>query len=335
MNSSDKRPPVKGVRVLGLGASVPTRILTNHDLEQLVDTSDEWILSRTGIQERRLTDSDTAASDLAFAAGEQALERAGVAASDLDAILIATVTPDYAFPSVACLVQSRLGARNAICLDVGAACSGFLYATEMARGLIVSGLYRNALVVGVEVLTKLVDWEDRGTCILFGDGAGAVVLGPGDGSGEIVATHLGADGDFSSLIELPAGGSRRPPTAETVAEKLHYIRMRGNEVFKLGVRGMEEACRRVLEKAGVEPGEISLLVPHQANLRIIEATARRLELPMEKVFVNIHKYGNTSAASVPIALDEAMREGRIQPGDLVLTVAFGAGLTWGATLFRW
>lgn len=335
MNSSAKRPSVRDVRVLGLGSCVPPRVLTNHDLESIVDTSDEWIVTRTGIKERHVTDAETAASDLAFEATQRALARAELPASALDAILIASVTPDHLFPSAACIVQSRIGATNAFCMDLEAACSGFLYGVELGRGLIGSHLAEHVLVVGVECLTKLVNWKDRSTCILFGDAAGAAVLGPSDSESQIVATYLGADGNSASLIELPAGGSRIPFSAAAIEQEQQFIRMKGNEVFKLGVRGMEEACRRVLEKAQVAPEDVHLLVPHQANLRIIEATAKRLDFPMEKVFVNVHKYGNTSAASVPLALDEAIQEGRLGRGDLVLTVAFGAGLTWGATLFRW
>jgi 3-oxoacyl-[acyl-carrier-protein] synthase-3 len=314
---------------------VPERVLTNQDLERMVDTSDEWIVTRTGIKERRIVDEGTAASDLAEVAGRRALEAAALAPTDLDAIIVGTVTGDHLFPSTSCLVQARFGAPQAFCMDVSAACSGFLYGMETATAFISAGMAKNVLVVGVEILSKFTNFEDRGTCVLFGDGAGAAVLGPGPQGHRIVASHLGADGRFGSLIELPAGGSRIPMTHEALDQKLQYLTVKGNEVFKLGVRGMADACIKVLETAGVAPSEVDLLIPHQANLRIIDATAKRLEIPPERVVVNIEKYGNTSAASVPIALDEAVRGGRIGEGDLVLMVVFGGGLTWGASLVRW
>lgn len=335
MSSSDKKPQVRSVSILGTGSAVPDRVLTNHDLEALVDTSDDWIVARTGIRERRIADDKTAASDLAIAAARRALESSGITADQLDTIVVCTVTADYQFPSTACLVQAAIGSPRAYCMDLAAACSGFLYGTEVARGLIGAGLANHVLVIGVEMLSKFMNWQDRGVCILFGDAAGAAVIGPCNGRGEILATYLGADGTSAELIELPAGGSRHPITHEAIDQQQHHFHMKGNEVFKLGVRGMEEACRRVLDRAGVTPSDVSLLVPHQANTRIIDATAQRLELPPERVYLNIQKYGNTSAASVPLALDEARREGRLREGDLVLMVAFGAGLTWGASLVRW
>jgi 3-oxoacyl-[acyl-carrier-protein] synthase-3 len=310
-------------------------VLTNQDLERMVDTTDEWIVTRTGIKERRIVEADQAASDLADVAGRRAMEAAGIGPGDLDAIFVATVTGDQLFPSTSCLLQARFAAPQAICMDVSAACSGFLYGCETARAFIASGMADTILVVGVEILSKFTNFEDRKTCVLFGDGAGAAVLRSGDGGHPIVATHLGADGRYSSLIELPAGGSRRPMTHQALDERQQYLKVKGNEVFKLGVRGMAEACIKVLEIAGIAPSEIDLLIPHQANLRIIDATAKRLEIPPERVVVNIEKYGNTSSASVPIALDEAVRSGRVKDGDLVLMVVFGGGLTWGATLVRW
>ncbi len=336
MNREAKRQLVREVRFVSTGRYAnENRILTNQDLERMVDTSDEWITTRTGIKERRMAEPEQAASDLAYPAGKQAMERAGVRPEDLDAIIVATVTGDHWFPSTACLLQARFGAVNAYCMDVMAGCSGFLYATQTARGLIASGFADTVLVIGVEVLTRITDWQDRSTCILFGDAAAAAILKPGDEDHRILGLRLGADGTNSSLIELPAGGTRMPITPEVLAGRLNYIRMKGNEVFKLGVRGMEEVARQVLDETGYTPADLKLLIPHQANLRIIEATAKRLEVPPEKVYCNIQKYGNTSSASVPLALDEALVEGRVVEGDLVLMVVFGAGLTWGAGLIRW
>jgi 3-oxoacyl-[acyl-carrier-protein] synthase-3 len=301
----------------------------------MVDTSDEWILTRTGISERRVADPGTAASDLAIPAARRALERAGLKGEDIDAIVVATVTGDHPFPSTACLVQAALGATRAFAFDLGAGCSGFLYAAQVGRSLIASGTAETVLVVGVELLTRITDWTDRNTCVLFGDAAGAAILRPSDDDHRILALRLGADGTNGSLIELPAGGSREPVTHEAIDARRNFIRMKGNEVFRLGVRTMEEVARATLEDAGVSSDELTLFISHQANMRIIDATAKRLALPDEKVYCNLRKYGNTSAASVPLALDEALGEGRVKPGDLVLLVVFGAGLTWGGCLLRW
>ncbi|MEZ4649123.1 MAG: beta-ketoacyl-ACP synthase III [Candidatus Eisenbacteria bacterium] len=335
MNYSGKKQPVRDVRFLSSGSCVPEKILTNQDLERMVDTSDEWITTRTGIRERRVVDAGQAASDLAAIAGQRAMEAAGVKPEDLDAIIVGTVTGDHLFPSTACLVQAKFGATRAFCMDVSAACSGFLYGCDIAHSLISSGKANLVLVIGVEILSKFTDFTDRNTCVLFGDGAGAAVLGVGDESHHIVSSHLGADGRYGSLIELPAGGSRMPITPEVMEQRLHYLRVKGNEVFKLGVRGMTDACIKALEEAGMTAADVDLLVPHQANIRIIDATAKRLEIEPERVFVNIEKYGNTSAASVPIALDEAVRAGRLKEGDLLMLVVFGGGLTWGSMLVRW
>ena len=310
-------------------------MLTNAEVEKRVDTSDEWIVTRTGIRERRIAPMELAASDLAEPAARTALAEAGIVPKDLDGIIVATVTPDQIFPSTGCLLQARLGASNAWAFDLSAACSGFLYTLRMAQGMVASRQADNILIVGSELLSRLTNWEDRTTCILLADGAGAAVLMPGDENHRIVHSKLGSDGTYGNLIEMPAGGSRLPATEETVRNHLHTIHMKGNEVFKLGVRGMADVALDVLTEAGYGTKDIALLVPHQANLRIIEATAKRLEIPMEKVFTNIHKYGNTSAASVPLALDEARKEGRLHEGDLVLMVVFGGGLTWGAALVRW
>jgi 3-oxoacyl-[acyl-carrier-protein] synthase-3 len=310
-------------------------VLTNADVEKLVDTSDEWIVTRTGVRERRIAPPEMAATDLAYPAAQRALEDAGLTAQDLDGIIVATVTPDQVFPSTGCLLQARLGAGQAWAFDLSAACSGFLYSLHVAQAMIASGQHDTILIVGAELLSRLTNWEDRTTCILLADGAGAAILAPGDDDHRILSLTLGADGTYGSLIEMPAGGSRMPASEETVRRKLHTIHMKGNEVFKMGVRGMADVSLKVIEQAGYTPADIDLFVPHQANLRIIEAIAKRLEIPAEKVFTNIHKYGNTSAASVPLALDEARRTGRLRSGDLVLMAVFGGGLTWGATLVRW
>jgi 3-oxoacyl-[acyl-carrier-protein] synthase-3 len=335
VTTGEKRPPVREVRFASIGSCVPPNILTNADLEKMVDTSDEWILTRTGISERHIADETIAASDLSVPAARLALKRAGVEAGELDAIVVATVTPDMDFPSTACIVQAALGATRAFCFDVSAGCSGFLYATQIGRSLIASGTAETVLVIGVEILTKITDWTDRNTCVLFGDAAGAAILRPADGEHRILALRLGADGTNGSLIDLPAGGSREPITHEAIDQRRHFIRMKGNEVFRLGVRTMEEVARATLEEAGVTSDQLALFISHQANMRIIDATAKRLGLPDEKVFCNLRKYGNTSAASVPLALDEALGEGRVKDGDLVLLVVFGAGLTWGGCLLRW
>jgi 3-oxoacyl-[acyl-carrier-protein] synthase-3 len=324
------------VRILGTGSYVPPRVVTNEDLEKLVETSDEWITSRTGIKERHVVDDGMAASDLAFVAAKGALEDAGLAVSDIDQILVATVTPDHLFPSTACTLQEKLGAQGNSAMDLGAACSGFIYGLAAAGGMIACGLLDHVLLIGVETLSKILNWKDRGTCVLFGDGAGAAVLGPSNDSGAgLLSVKMASDGASGSLLELPAGGSRLPATHETVEKGLHYIKMQGNEVFKYAVRAMYEMANEALSEAGKDVSDVDLLIPHQANLRIISATAKRLGIPMEKVFVNVNRYGNTSAASVPLALDEARKEGRIKDGDLVELVTFGAGFTWGASVIQW
>jgi 3-oxoacyl-[acyl-carrier-protein] synthase III len=310
-------------------------VLTNQDLEQIVDTSDEWITSRTGIKERRISDPDTPSSVLATRAAERALESAGLEGRDLDQIIVGTVTGDRTFPSTACIVQDRLGATRAHAFDISAACAGFLYGLSVGRSAIESGAAETVLVVGVETLSRIVDWTDRNTCVLFGDAAGAVVLRSTGTSGGILATRLHSDGSLVHLLEMPAGGSLMPPSKETVERRLHTIHMSGNDVFKHAVRAMESVALEALEVAGRKPEDLTLLVPHQANYRIIDATARRLGLPMEKVFVNLDRYGNTSAASIPLALDEARRGGRIRKGDLVEMVTFGGGFTWAAAVVEW
>ncbi|UFJ42073.1 ketoacyl-ACP synthase III [Brevibacillus humidisoli] len=323
------------VGILSTGSYVPERVLTNADLEQMVDTSDEWIVTRTGIRERRICSPEQASSDLAYEAAVKALQRANVAAEDLDMIIVATVTPDMLFPSTACLLQDRLGAKKAAAFDVSAACTGFLYGIATASQFIASGLYRYVLVVGVEALSKITDYTNRNTCVLFGDGAGAALLGPvPDGYG-FQSFELGADGSGGPLLQQPAGGSRIPASSESVEKRLHYISMNGGEVFKFAVRVMNAATDAVLEKAGVSKEEVDLLVPHQANLRIIDAAIKRFGLSEEKVVVNLDRYGNMSSASIPVALDEALEAGRISEGDTVVLVGFGGGLTWGASLLKW
>jgi 3-oxoacyl-[acyl-carrier-protein] synthase-3 len=329
--------PTPSTVILGTGSYAPERVLTNEDLAKMVDTSDEWIVARSGIRERRIAAPDQATSDLAVLAAQRALADAGAAASEIDLLIVATVTPDYPMPSTACFVQHKLGIPStAACFDVNAACSGFIYGLDTACALVASGRYKKALLIGAEKLSSIVDWQDRGTCLLFGDGAGAAVIGASDRPGiGLIGTRLGALGEDTDLLCIPAGGSRTPTTAETIARGDHFIKMKGKEVFKLAVRVMEEAARDILEQHGLAATQIGLVIPHQANLRIIDAIAQYLELPVERFFVNVDRYGNTSAASIPIALDEARRGGRIKPGDLTLLVAFGAGLTYGSALIRW
>lgn len=322
--------------ITGTGAYLPEKVITNADLEEMVDTSDEWIRQRTGIVERRIADDDTATSDLSIRAARRAIEHAQIDPVDIEMILVATVTPDTFFPSTACYVQKGIGAKNASAMDVSAACAGFLYGLDLADGLIKSGRYDTILVVGGEVFNNIINWQDRSTCVLFGDGAGAAVVQATEEPKGILASYIGSDGDYAdiNLLGIPAGGSRMPLTPEGIKRKLDKIQMNGREVFKLGVRLMPEAAQRVLRKANVSVKDIDLLIPHQANLRIIEAVGDRLGVPREKVYINVDKYGNTSAATVIIALDEAIREGCAKPGDLILLVTFGAGVTWGSTLLQ-
>lgn len=321
--------------ILGTGSELPNKIITNEDLENLIETTDEWITVRTGIKQRRVLEEGKGNADMAYHAAVRALEDAGLEAKDLDAIVMGTVTPDYTFPSSACVLEGMLGARKAFSFDVNAACSGFLNALAVSDSFIRTGLIRNALVVGSDALSRLLNWEDRTTCVLFGDGAGAVVLGSTEtGNKGILSARLRTDGSHVKMLYVPAGGSRNPTNPETVQNNEHTISMNGKEVFKVAVRSMEEISRQALKEAGVTIDELSLVIPHQANRRIIEALAERLKVPLEKVMINLDKYGNTSAASVPVALDEARRTGRIQSGDVVLLNAFGAGFAWGAAVVR-
>lgn len=322
-------------RITGTGLYVPKKVLTNFDIEKIVDTSDEWIRERTGIRERRIAAKEEAASDLALMASNEALKSAGLKARKLDLIVVATISSDMLLPSTACILQYRIGAKKAAAFDVNAACSGFIYALSIADAYIRAGIYRRVLVVGSEVLSRITDWTDRSTCVLLGDGAGAVVLEATDGDRGILSVKLNADGSMWDLLHIPAGGSRRPATEKTVKEGLHYIKMRGNETFKVAVRTLEKLVLSTLKEHKLKPEDISLLIPHQANLRIISATAKRLGLGLEKVMINLDRYGNTSAASIPIALDEAVRSGRVRKGDYIILEAFGGGLTWASALIKW
>lgn len=322
-------------RIIGTGSYVPEKVLTNKDLENMVDTSDEWIITRTGVKERRITTDGEASSALATYSAERALEMAGISPEELDLIIVGTVTPDMLFPSVGCMVQDELGAKKAVAFDISAGCTGFIYALSVADSFIKNGSYKKALVIGTENLSKITDYQDRGTCVLLGDGAGAVVLVREEGERGILSTHLHSDGRYGNLLYQPGGGTAIPATYESIDKRLHYLKMDGNKLFKIAVKSLEDSVLETLACNSIKNGEIDLLIPHQANLRIIQAIAKRLNLPDEKVFVNIHKYGNTSSASIPIALDEANREGRIKEGNLVVFNAFGAGLTWGAALVRW
>jgi 3-oxoacyl-[acyl-carrier-protein] synthase-3 len=320
--------------ILGTGSELPSKVVTNRDLEKMVDTSDEWITVRTGIKERRVLEEGKGNADMAFHAARRALDDAGMAAKDLDAIIMGTVSADYLMPSSACVLEDMLGARNAFSFDVGAACSGFLNALSVADSFIRGGKINNALVVGSDTLSRWLNWQDRATCILFGDGAGAALLGVSENGTGILSTKLRTDGSYVKTLYVPAGGSLKPATPDTVKRNEHTITMNGKEVFKIAVRSMEEISRQALAEAGVGIEQISLVIPHQANKRIIVALAERLGVPMEKVMMNLEKYGNTSAASIPVALDEARRQGRIKPGDVVLLNAFGAGFAWGAAVVK-
>jgi 3-oxoacyl-[acyl-carrier-protein] synthase-3 len=323
------------VGILGMGSYVPEKVVTNKDLEKTVETSHEWIVERTGIHERRIAADSEATSDLATIAAQRALADAGVSAEEIDLIIVATVTPDMCFPSVACLVQDSIKATKAAAFDITAVCSGFVYALVMGSQFIKTGMYRKVLVIGAETLSKITDSTDRNTVILFGDGAGAAVLGETSQGCGILGVDLGADGAGGDLLKVPAGGSRQPVSEETLKERLHYIQMTGNEVFKFAVKIMGETALKALENANLTPADLDCIVPHQANIRIIQAAARRLKMPMDKVVVNVDKYGNTSAASIPIALDEAVKSGQIKNGDTILLVGFGGGLTWAASVIKW
>jgi 3-oxoacyl-[acyl-carrier-protein] synthase-3 len=322
-------------KIISTGSYLPEKILTNFDLEKIVDTSDEWITERTGIKERRIASENQAASDLAYEASRLTLEKASLKAEDIDLLIVATVTGDMPFPSTACILQHRLGAKNAAAFDINAACSGFLYGLYVANSFVRSGMHKRVLIVGAEVLSKITDWEDRTTCVLFGDGAGAAIVEPTEEERGIISMHINSDGGMWDLLHIPGGGSRYPVSKNSLDKRLHYIKMKGNETFKVAVRTLEDLVLRILKDNKLDPSQLSLLIPHQANLRIIQATADRLGLPMDKVLINLDKYGNTSAASIPIALDEAVMTGRIKDGDYILLEAFGGGLTWASALIKW
>ncbi|MBU1905390.1 MAG: ketoacyl-ACP synthase III [Candidatus Omnitrophica bacterium] len=325
---------MKKVGIIGVGEYLPKKVLTNANLEKMVDTSDEWITTRTGIKQRRMVGRGEATSDLAIKAAKRAIAETSIKPEELDLIIVATITPDMAFPSVACLLQNALHAKHAISFDISAACAGFVYAIAVAQQFIARGGCRNALVVGAEVLSSITDWKDRNTCVLFGDGAGAAVLAEAK-SGGILSTYLGSDGSKADLLRLPGGGSRHPATQATIKKRLHFIKMQGNELFKLAVTTMANAAQQALKRAGMECKDIDMVIPHQANMRIILAMAKKLGLAKEKIYFNIAKYGNMSSASTATALCEAVKEGRIKKGDVVLLDAFGSGLVWGACVIRW
>jgi len=340
MKSSPPHPrrspkPQRTVSIIGTGSYVPERILTNRDLEQMVETSDEWIRTRTGIRERRIAAADEATSDMATKAALAAMQQAEVAPEEIDLIVVATVTPDMFFPATACWVQKKIGAVHAACFDISAACSGFLYAMEIAQQFISTHVYNTVLIIGADKLSSIVNWSDRNTCVLFGDGAGAAILRHRGSAHGVISTHIGSDGRFTDILFMPGGGSRCPITKENAHMNLATIHMTGKEVYKHAVTAMLRAAKKALEKAGLTINDIACVIPHQANLRIIEAIADRLGIPIEKFYVNLDKYGNTSAAAVAIALDEANRTGRIKAGDYILMVVFGGGLTWASTVIEW
>ncbi|MEE8412324.1 MAG: beta-ketoacyl-ACP synthase III [Acidobacteriota bacterium] len=321
--------------VSGTGRSVPERVLTNADLEKIVDTSDEWITSRTGIKERRIAADDEVLSKFASEAGRQALEAAGVSPEDVDLLVLATVTPDMPIPATACTIQHDLGCVNAAAFDLAAGCSGFIYAQSVAKQFVISGRCAHALVIGAELLSKYIDWTDRTTCVIFADGAGAALLSAGSPPRGVLASAMHSDGSMVDFISMPGGGTLHPPSQAMIDERLHFIKMKGNETFKMAVRCIEEVCREVLDQAGLTPDDVDWFIPHQANARIITAVGKRLGMNDERCYINIDRYGNTSSASIPIALDEVVRDGKIEPGHIVLMAAFGAGLTWAASVARW
>ena len=325
----------RAVHIVGTGSYVPDRVLTNADLEKMVDTTDEWITTRSGIKERRIAPDWMCTSDMATEAARRAMDQAGVREDEIDLIICATITPDTPFPATACLIQKKLGAKRAAAFDVEAACSGFLYGLEIGQQFITSGTYNTVLVVGAEKLSTIVDWHDRNTCVLFGDGAGAAVLRSRGEEHGILTTCMGADGSLADILLMPAGGARYPATKESVGAGMHYLKMDGKEVFKNAITAMQTAAEEALRRCNLTIDDIKCVIPHQANIRILEALADRLGAPMEKVYVNLHRYGNISAASVAIALDEAAREGRFQRGDLVLLIVFGSVLTWASCVIQW
>jgi 3-oxoacyl-[acyl-carrier-protein] synthase-3 len=341
MKSTFKNPRAKhnfqgrSCSIVGVGSYVPAKILTNHELEKMVETSDEWITTRTGIKERRIGAENEFTSDMASKAAERAMKMAGVKASEIDLVIVATITPDMPFPATACLVQKKIGATRAAAFDLEAACSGFIYGLEVGQQFIMSRTYNTVLVIGAEKISSIVDWTDRNTCVLFGDGAGAAILQSRENSHGLLTAVMGADGDKADLLYMPGGGSQCPATRESVDARLHHLRMDGKQAFKNAVQAMESAANEALQRCELDVTKIKCIIPHQANQRIIDAVAERLNAKPEQLFMNLDKYGNTSAASVAIALDEAVASGRVSRGDLILLVVFGAGLTWGAAVIEW
>ena len=321
--------------ITGIGSYLPSKVLTNYDLEKMVDTSNDWIIQRTGIKERRVVENGVTTSDIATQASLRAMEDAGVSPKDLDMIITSTITPDHIFPSTSCYIQQKIGATRACAFDILAACAGFIYALSIGQSFINSGAMKTVLVVGAECLSKITDYTDRTTCVLFGDGAGAVIIQRNPIKHEILSSNLAADGSEADVLIMPGGGARNPASLESVQQRLHYIQFKGKEVFKLAINNITNLILETAKENGLTLNDIDLIIPHQSNLRIIEATMEKLGLPMEKAFVNIDKYGNTSSASVPIAMDEARKEGRLRKGNIVMLVAFGGGLTWGSSVIRW
>ena len=321
--------------ITGIGSYLPSKVLTNYDLEKMVDTSNDWIIQRTGIKERRIVENGVTTSDIATQASLRAMEDAGVSPKDLDMIITSTITPDHIFPSTSCYIQQKIGATRACAFDILAACAGFIYALSIGQSFINSGAMKTVLVVGAECLSKITDYTDRATCVLFGDGAGAVIIQRNPVKHEILSSSLAADGSEADVLIMPGGGARNPASLESIQQRMHYIQFKGKEVFKLAVNNITNLILKTTKENGFTLEDIDLIIPHQSNLRIIEATMEKLGLPMEKAFVNIDKYGNTSSASVPIAIDEARKDGRLRKGDIVMLVAFGGGLTWGSSLIRW
>lgn len=325
----------KGIGIIGTGSFLPEKIMKNCDLERIVDTSDEWITSRTGIRERRILEEGKATSDMGIEASKKALEDAKLDPLDVDLVIVATMTGDMITPSTACIIQDKLGCKNAAAFDVSAACSGFIYGLSVAYGLIKSGVYKNVLLVASEAMSRILDWQDRGTCILFGDGAGAAVISEVPEGRGILGLELGSDGSGKDNLLIPSGGSRSPVSQKTLDGREQYLRMEGSEVFKFAVRKIDETCKNLLKKTGLNSDDIDLFIPHQANTRIIDSAVKKLKIPKEKTFVNLDKYGNMSAASIPVALDEALKQGKISDGDNILLVGFGGGLTWGSAILKW
>jgi 3-oxoacyl-[acyl-carrier-protein] synthase-3 len=327
--------PKRTVSIIGTGSYLPEKVLTNAELEKMVETSDDWITSRTGIKERRIASDSESTSDLAAKAAQAALENAEINADEIDLIILASITPDMFMPSTACIVQTKIGATKAACFDISAACSGFLYAIEIAQQFITNQTFNTILVIGADKLSSIVDWKDRNTCVLFGDGAGAAILRHRAHGHGVIATRMGSNGELAELLQVPGGGSACPITPKNVDQNLATIRMKGAETFKYAVNAMVESARQVLDDAGLEPSDLTCIIPHQANLRIINAVAERLEVPLDRFMVNLDRFGNTSAAAVAIALDEASRTGRMKVGDYVLLVVFGGGLTWASSVIQW